>query len=271
MVEFGASDAAMKDEEMAMVSNGVLLLPLTAGSVVLAYHLPDLEGDLKLSRQAYAGIFLGEITKWNDPRIVRTNPGLKLPNLSIATVVRQDGSGTTFAFTKHLDAVNEKWRARFGPTTLVNWPGNAMRAKGNEGVATRIQQSVGSIGYVSLEFARKLGLKLALLENKEGYFVKPTSEAATAALAGVNLPENLRLFIPDPSGAESYPIVTYSWVLLYKTYSDPQKAKALQDLFRWCLLEGQKDSSSLGYVPLPSNVTQKALKVLDTIGHKDKP
>jgi phosphate transport system substrate-binding protein len=113
-------------------------------------------------------------------------------------------------------------------------------------------------------------LKLALLENKEGYFVKPTSEAATAALAGVNLPENLRLFIPDPSGAESYPIVTYSWVLLYKTYPDLQKAKALQDLFRWCLLEGQTEAAGLGYVPLPPNVTGKALRVLDAIGLEGK-
>jgi len=131
-VDFGASDSAMSDAEIARADQGALMVPLTAGCVVLAYNLPELPGDLKLSRKAYTGIFLGEIKQWNDPLIAQSNPGVKLPNRTIATVVRQDGSGTTFAFTKNLDAVSEKWRSQFGPATLVNWPGNAMRAKGNE-------------------------------------------------------------------------------------------------------------------------------------------
>jgi phosphate transport system substrate-binding protein len=145
-VDFGASDAAMKDEEIAQVPNVVLMLPATAGSIVLAYNLPDVKGDLKLSRRAYAGIFLGEIKDWNDPLIVETDPNTKLPKLTIAVVVRQDSSGTTYAFTKHLDAINEKWRGQHGPATLVNWPGLVMQARGNEGVAGRIQHSIGSIG-----------------------------------------------------------------------------------------------------------------------------
>jgi phosphate transport system substrate-binding protein len=265
LVDFGASDAAMKDEDMAQVPKGVVLLPVTAGIVVLAYNLPDIEEDLKLSREAYAGIFLGEITKWNDPLIARSNPGVKLPKISIATVVRQDSSGTTYAFTKHLDAISKKWQSHQGPSTLVNWPGNAMRAKGNEGVAGRIQQSIGSIGYVSYEFAHKLGLKLAVLENREGKFVRPTGESSTTALSAVEMPENLRLFIPDPPGRDSYPIVTLSWILLHKSYENPSKARAVHDLFFWCLNDGQEIAPQLGYVRLPPNISGKALQALETL------
>src|SRR5262249_51981753 len=134
-VDFGASDAAMTDQDMARVANGALVVPLTAGSVALAYNVPGVEAELTLSRQAYAGIFLGRIKKWNDPLIARSNPGVKLPNITIATVVRQESSGTTFAFTKHLEAISDDWRAQFHAATLINWPGNAMRAVGNEGVA----------------------------------------------------------------------------------------------------------------------------------------
>lgn len=271
LVDFGASDAAMKDEDIAKVEKGVILVPMTAGSVVLAYNLPEFEGELRLSREAYAGIFLGEITKWNDPRIARSNPGIKLPKTSIVTVVRQDSSGTTYALTKHLDAISEKWRSLHGPATLVNWPGNAMRAKGNEGVAGRIQQSFGSIGYVGYEFAQKLGLKLATLENREGKFVKPTEHGATAALSTAQLPDNLRLFVPDPSGPDSYPIVTLSWVLLYKNYEDSAKATAMKDLFLWCLKEGQGSAPALGFVRLPSDISAKAIANLDRVESVSKP
>ena len=266
LVDFGASDAAMKDEDISQVPGGVVLLPVTAGGVALAYNLPDLTADLRLSRKAYSGIFLGEIRNWNDPAIVVTNPGVKLPRLSIATVVRQDSSGTTYAFTKHLDAISAKWRAQYGPATLVNWPGNAMRAKGNEGVAMLINHSIGSIGYVGYEFAHRLGLKLAVIENKEGKFVKPTVQSCTAALAGAEMPENLRVFVPDPPGKDSYPIVTFSWILLYKNYPNPEKAKSIRDLFKWCLLDGQKYAPQLGYVPLPENITERTLAALNTIG-----
>ena len=199
------------------------------------------------------------------PGIARSNPGVKLPKISIATVVRQDSSGTTYAFTKHLDAISEKWQSHQGPSTLVNWPGSAMRAKGNEGVAGRINQSVGSIGYVSYEFAHKLGLKLAILENREGQFVRPTAESSTEALSVARMPDNLRLFIPDPPGRDSYPIVTLSWILLYKSYEDPLKAKAIHDLFAWCLKEGQDFAPEMGYARLPQNISGKALQALETL------
>ena len=265
LVDFGASDAAMRDEEIAQSPKGVLLLPMTAGAVVLAYNLPDFEGELRLSRKAYAGIFLGEIKNWNDPQIAESNPGRKLPKLTIATVVRQDGSGTTYAFTKHLDAISNRWRSLYGPATLVNWPGNAMRAPGNEGVAARINQSMGSIGYVSYEFARKLKLKIAVIENRSGHYVTLTGQSSEAALASAELPDNLRLFMPDPPGPDAYPIVTFSWILLYPSYDDTKKAKAVRELFRWCLSDGQNYASQRGYVKLPPSITARALTALDSM------
>ena len=265
MVDFGASDAALNNEQIASVSTGVVLLPVAAGGVVLAYNLPDFEGDLRLSRKAYTGIFLGEVRYWNDPLIAQTNPGKKLPKLEIITVVRQDGSGTTFAFTKHLDAISEKWHLRYGPLTRVSWPGTALRAPGNEGVAGRIKESIGSIGYTAYAFAKEGGLKMALLENKEREFVKPTEQSCAAAFASAEIPEDLRLFIPDPAGRDSYPIVTLTWALLYSKYEDSKKAAAVRDLFRWCLLDGQKYSSETGYLELPQNIAARTLTALKTI------
>ena len=264
-VDFGASDAAMTDEQMAQVPAGARLVPMTAGAVALAYNLPSLEGDLRLSRAALAGIFEGEIKIWDDPRIAKTNPGAHLPKLTIVTVVRQESSGTTYAFSKHLDAISESWRAHFGPATVINWPGNAMRAKGNEGVASTIDKAEGSIGYVGYEFANKLGLKTALLENKSGKFIAPSLQSASAALASVQMPGNLRLFVPDPEGEDSYPIVTMSWILLYDNYPDPKKAAMVKDLFAWCLGEGQNEAKNLGYVPLPASVSNKSLASLQQV------
>jgi phosphate transport system substrate-binding protein len=264
-VDFGASDAAMQDSEIAQADNNVLMVPLTAGCVGLAYNLPGLQQPLKLSRRAYAGMFLGEIKKWNDPLIAQTNPGVKLPDLTIVTVVRQDASGTTYAFTRHLDAVSEAWRSKYGPATLVNWPGNAMRASGNEGVAGLIEKSVGSIGYVGYEFARRINLTVAALENKEGKFTLPSGESCSAALASTVLPENLRLFVPDPTGGDSYPIATFSWVLLRKNYASAETAAAIRELFRWCLLEGQKAAPTLNYVALPQSVVEKSLAAVNSI------
>lgn len=267
-VDFGASDAAMTDEQMASVSGGVLLLPMTAGSIAIAYNLPSFTGELRLSRAALAGIFKGDVTSWDDALIKKANSGAKLPKLTIATVVRQDSSGTTFAFTKHLDAISEDWRRQYGAATLISWRGNAIRAKGNEGVAAAIQNAQGSIGYVGFEFARQLGLKMALIENREGKFVGPSSQTASIALARVNLSENLRTFIPDPAGAESYPIVTMTWILVYKNYPDAKKSAALIDLFSWCLSEGQKFAPTIGYASLPANVASKSLATLQSLKAK---
>jgi phosphate transport system substrate-binding protein len=265
-VDFGASDAAMSDAEIAKVERGVRLIPMTAGGVALAYNLPGIGGRLKLSRAAYTGIFLGRIKNWDDPVIRECNPGLQLPKLTIAAVARSDSSGTTFAFTKHLDSVSPEWRQRYGAQTVVDWPGGPMRSKGNEGVATLIRHSVGSIGYVEFGFAQKLGLEAAALENKAGNYIVPSFESAMAAIAAAELPDNLRIFLPDPEGPESYPIVTLSWVLLYRNYADSKKAEVIRELFRWCLHEGQHFSSDLGYIPLPPQIVAKAAAALATIG-----
>jgi phosphate transport system substrate-binding protein len=264
MIDFGASDAAMTDAELAQTNNTTLMVPVTSACVVLAYNLPGFHGDLKLSRQAYAGIFLGDIKIWNDPIIAKANPGVRLPNLTIVTVVRQDASGTTFAFTNNLAAISDRFRSLFGPAILVNWPGNAMRASGNEGVAGLIQKSEGSIGYVGYEAASRLGLDMAALENREGNFVQPSQQSCADGLALASLPDNLRAFVPDPTGADSYPIVTFSWVLLRKG-SNNQVATPLRDLLVWCLQDGQRYASQLGYVPLPQPVVQKALTAVNGI------
>ena len=173
-------------------------------------------------------------------------------------MVRQDSSGTTFAFTKHLDAISEDWRSRFGPSTLVDWPGNAMRAKGNEGVAGLLQHSVGAIGYVGYEFAYKYGLRTARLENRSGQFVKPSEDSLRAALASVEMPANLRAYVPDPPAPDAYPIATFTWILLRRNYADSAKAKSLRAVFSWALGEGQQSASSLGYVPLPAERRPKS-------------
>jgi len=264
-VDFAASDAAMTDADIARVERGVRMVPMTASGVVLAYNIPGLQGGLKLSREAYTGIFLGKIKNWNDPVIRECNPGLELPKMTITSVVRSDGSGTTFAFTKHLDAVSTEWRQMYGAATLVNWPGRAMRAKGNEGVAGLVQQSVGSIGYMGLGFAQRLGLKIAVIENKAGNYIVPSLESALRSMSSAVLPENLRLFMPDPDGPDSYPIVTLTWVLLYDKYDDPKKAEALRDLFNWCLNAGQAYSLELGYLPLPAGIVERDVAALNSV------
>lgn len=267
-VEFAASDAALSDEQMTAVDNGVRLVPATAGMVVLAYNLRNLNGPLKLSREAYADLLVGKITRWNDPRLQVLNPGLPLPNLDVTIVSRQDGSGTTYALTNHLSAISAEWRNR-GPGVgkLVDWPGNAMAVRGNEGVASRIKMSEGAIGYVEYGFAKRLGLPMAWLQNKSGQFVEPNERTGQTALASsaAQMPANLRLFLPDPDGAEAYPIVTFSWLLLYGKYSDHAQSAALKDFVLWGLEEGQGMAQSLGYVPLPHDIVQLSRAAVDSI------
>ena len=267
-VDFGASDTAMKDDEIAKVpaDKGVILLPMTAGSIVIGYNLADVP-ELKLPRDVYSEIFAGKITKWNDPKIAAANPGVKLPDQAITIVHRSDGSGTTAVFTKHLSAISPDWKAAVGDGKTVQWPktGTFIGAKGNEGVTAQVLQTAGSIGYVEYGYAKNNNLKFASLQNKAGTFVVPNDESASAALATVPLPENLRAFIEDPEGAQSYPIVTYTWMLVPKKVADPNKAKAIEAMVEYGLTEGQKVSSELGYVPLPQSVRAKVAAVADGI------
>ncbi|AFM26194.1 phosphate ABC transporter substrate-binding protein PstS [Desulfomonile tiedjei] len=267
-VDFGASDAAMSDEEMTKVNRGVKLIPATAGIIVLAYNLKGLNGILRLPRDVYVGIFAGTIKTWNDPRIQQANPGLSLPAASIILVTRVDSSGTTFAFTNHLSAVSKEWRDRGpGVSKLVNWPPNAMAARGNEGVAGRIKMSDGAIGYVEYGFAQRAGLAFALVENKSGKFVEPLPSNGQAALmnSAEHMPANLRMFLPDPTGENSYPIVTYTWLMLYETYSDGAKGGLVKNFVHWALDEGQHYSEALGFCSLPTRIVGLATKAVDEV------
>jgi len=263
-VDFGASDAAMTDEEIGKVDRGVQLIPMTAGSIVLTYNLPDLTAPLRLSRQAYSGIFLGKITKWNDPAIAGSNPTAKLPDLPISVVRRADSSGTTFVFTQHLSAISDAWKAGPGTSKQPNWP-VGLGANKNDGVTAQVMQTPGAIGYVEYGYAKGTKLPMATLENKSGMYVEATTASAQAALAGAQLPENLRLFLPDPDGKDAYPIVNYTWLLTYKKYDNEKTAAAVKDVVRYCLNDGQKVSEEMGYVPLPQNVVAANLKALDNI------
>ncbi|MCC3408960.1 MAG: phosphate ABC transporter substrate-binding protein PstS [Microcoleus sp. PH2017_10_PVI_O_A] len=272
-VDFGASDTGMKDDEIAKVpaDKGVILLPMTAGSIVIGYNLPDVP-ELKLPRDVYTEIFQGKITKWNDPKIAAANPGAKLPDQNITVVHRSDGSGTTAVFTKHLSAISPDWKTAVGDGKTVEWPktGTFIGAKGNEGVTAQILQTAGSFGYIEYGYAKNNNVKFASLQNKAGTFVVPTDDSASAALATVPLPEDLRAFIEDPEGAQSYPIVTYTWMLVPKKVADPNKAKTIEAMVEYGLNEGQKVSSELGYVPLPQSVKEKVAAAADGISPEYK-
>ena len=266
-VDFGASDGALTDEQMARVKAGARLVPATAGMVVLAYNLPGVGGDLKLSRDVYTDIFLRRIVKWNDARIRAINPGLALPNRSIAIAARRDGSGTTFALSNHLSTISPEWRQGPGVGYTIDWSGRAMLARGNEGVAGLVKVSEGAIGYVEYGFARRLGLPTARLQNRAGHYVAPSDRTGQAAFASNvgQMPENLRLFLPDPDGEESYPIVSLSWLLLYEQYPDPAKSAALKRFVTWALSLGQSYGTELGYIALPADVASLARAAVERI------
>jgi phosphate transport system substrate-binding protein len=266
-VDFGASDGALTDEQMARVAAGARLVPATAGMVVLAYNVSGLGGDLKLSRDVYADIFLRRIVKWNDPRIQAINPDLRLPNASIVIAARRDSSGTTFALANHLSAISADWRRGPGVGYMVDWSGRAMLARGNEGVAGLVKLSEGAIGYVEYGFAERLRLPMAHLQNKAGRYVAPTARSGQATLASnvKEMPENLRLYVPDPEGQESYPIVSLSWLLLYERYPDQQKSAALKRFVTWGLSLGQSYGAELGYIALPADVVSRSRAALERV------
>ncbi|MEY6431539.1 phosphate ABC transporter substrate-binding protein PstS [Thioalkalicoccus limnaeus] len=274
IVDFAGSDAAMNDEQIGQVKNGVVLLPVTAGEIVLTYNLPGVS-ELRLPREVYPAIFTGEITKWNDPRIAAANPGVDLPDRDITVVVRSDSSGTTYVFTGHLAAIDEAFNSEIGQGTSPQWPQSAkfVKAPKNDGVTATVKQTPGAIGYVEFGFAKLTGAPVALLENRDGEFVAPGPETGSAALAsaefpGGNLPgsevPDLRAWVFDPAGAQAYPIATFTWLLFPET-QDPAKAAVARDLVEYILTEGQKSADELGYVPLPDNVIDKVREVAQLI------
>lgn len=266
-VDFAASDAAMTEAEIAQVDGGVILLPLTAGKIVLAYNLPGAPPELRLSRDVYTKIFRGEITRWDDPAIVACNDAVSLPAVDITVVVRSDSSGTTYVFSRHLSEISPPWKETFGTEKSINWADSNRFVKGpkNDGVTALIKQTPGAIGYVEYGFASQTGQPMATLENRAGNYVKPTLESGQAALAGTALPADLVGWLPDPAAEQAYPIVTYTWLLCYRSYPDPRQAAALKGVIRYCLTRGQAISGDLGYIPLPIEVAESVAAVAETI------
>lgn len=266
-VDFGASDAPMKDEEIATAEakSGakVLHIPMVMGAVVAAYNLEGVK-ELKLDSDTLAAIFLGTITKWNDPKIAALNSGTTLPDSAIRVVHRSDSSGTTNIFTGYLTAVSPEWAAKVGAGKDVKWPGG-IGGQGNNGVAALIQQQKGSLGYVELSFALESNLPMATLKNKAGNFVTPSLESTAAAATGVEIPADLRFALSDSPGAQAYPIVGATWVLAYDTMKDPAKADALKTFLTWALTDGTSVAQELNYAPLGDDLKAKALAKVDLI------
>lgn len=269
-VDFGATDAPMSAEQLedARKKQGteVLHIPTVLGAVVVTYNLPSVGAGLKLTEDAVAGIFLGEITKWNDQRIASANPGKELPDMRIIVAHRSDGSGTTYIFTDYLTKVSQTWAQKTGRGTSVSWP-VGLGGKGNEGVTGLVKQTVGAIGYVELAYAVKNNLPYALIRNKAGNFVEPTFKSVSAAAAGAskNMPEDFRVSITDPEGKDSYPIAGFTWLLIYRKMKDAAKAKALVDFLNWAMDKGQAYAEELYYAPLPKEVLKLCQKKIKTI------
>jgi phosphate transport system substrate-binding protein len=260
-VDFGATDGPMTDEQLQQAAEKqgtpVLHIPTVMGAVVVTYNLAEYSGELRLTSDAVAGIFLGEIQKWNDPKIAELNPGKPLPDKSIIVAHRSDGSGTSYIFTDYLTKVSKTWEQKVGRGTSVNWP-VGLGGKGNEGVAGLVKQSEGSIGYVELAYAVKNNLPYATLKNKSGNYVKANFEAVSAAAAGAlkNMPADLRASITDAGGKDAYPISGFTWLLVYQKMKDKEKAEAMVKFLRWAMSDGESYAKDLYYAPLPKEIVK---------------
>jgi len=257
-VDFGASDSPMSDDELSKAKGGAILhFPTVLGADVITYNLPGVTTALKFTPAAIADIFSGRIKKWNDTRIASLNPGVTLPAQDILVVHRSDGSGTTYIFTDYLSTAVPSWKTSVGKGKEVKWP-VGLGAKGNEGVSGQVKQTPGAIGYVELAYAKQNNLPIAAIRNKSGQFVAASVDAVTAAAAGIAkaLPANTdyRISIVDAPGASSYPISSFTWILVYQHQTDAVKGKKLVDFLNWALTEGEKEASTLDYAPLPAEM-----------------
>ena len=254
-VDFGGSDAPMKDSAIAAIQGNVFHIPTVMGAVVVTYTVAGVEQPLRFTPEVLADIYLGKVTKWSDPGIAGANPGVKLPDADIIVVHRSDGSGTSYIFTDYLSKVSPEWSTKVGKGTSVSWP-VGLGGKGNEGVSATVAQTPGAIGYIELGYVMANKLPVAILRNKAGVFVTPTLAATTAALAGamgmMGPSTDFRVSITDPDGKEAYPICSMTYLLLHKTYTDAAKTQALLKFVWWAETEGQARAVPLGYAPLPT-------------------
>jgi phosphate transport system substrate-binding protein len=263
-VFFGATDGPMTDEQITAAPGPVLHFPTVLGAVVPIYNLHGVSAELKFSGALLADIYLGTITKWNDPAIARLNPGVTLPSTDIAVVHRSDGSGTTYIFVDYLSKVSAGFKARVGVNTSVNWP-VGVGGKGNEGVSGLVSQTPGAIGYVELIYALQNRIPFGPVQNASGAFVKASPESVTQAAAAATIPADFRVSITNPSGSGAYPISSFTWILLYQNPQDKARSKAMVDFMKWALSDGQAFAIDLGYAPLPDNVVKQEMTTLERV------
>jgi phosphate transport system substrate-binding protein len=266
-VDFGASDAPMTEEELARRPD-LLHVPSVLGAVTLAYNLPGFTGQLRLDGDAIAAIYLGQLTRWDDPRLVALNPGVQLPSTAILPVSRSDGSGTTYVFTDYLTTVSPAWSQAVGRGKSVRWPAG-LAAKGNEGVSGQVRQSPGAIGYIELAYTEQANLPTAAVRNASGAFVAPSEDATSAAAADVDaqIAQNpdFRFSIVNAPGATAYPIASFTYLLIPSHIQDCARAGALIDVVRWSLTEGSAAAAALHYAPLPERMREQVLTTLERI------
>jgi phosphate transport system substrate-binding protein len=268
-IDFGASDMPMTDAQLAeaqtKLKTSVLNIPTVLGADVPAYNIPGVTAELKFTPEALTGIFLGTITKWNDKAITSVNPGVKLPDKPIIVVHRSDGSGTTFIWTDYLSKVSSDWKSKVGSGTSVQWP-VGLGGKGNEQVAGTIRQEEGAIGYIELIYAVQNNITFGSVRNADGNFVKASLESVTAAAASVpDLPPDFRVSITNAPGKDSYPISSFTYLLIPKQAKDPAKGKIVVDFLNWMVTDGQKMTNALSYSPLPGNVAQKVKETITQV------
>jgi phosphate transport system substrate-binding protein len=265
-VDFGASDGPMNDQQLAEAKVKVMHVPTVLGSDVPVYNIPGVSKDLNFTGDEIADIYLGKITKWNDPRLVKDNPGVNLPNAAILPVYRSDGSGTTYIFTDYLSKVSPEWQSKVGKGTSVKWPAG-VGAKGNEGVAGMVRQAPNSFGYVELIYALQNKMAYGAVKNAAGKYIKATTDGVTAAASGAakTMPADYRVSITNAPGATSYPISSFTWLLIPLKFADPAKGAAVKDFLTWMLAHGESEASGMGYAPLPAQVQTMVKHTITTI------
>ena len=265
-VDFGATDGPMTDQQLGQAKVKILHFPTVLGAVVPTYNIPGVNQELNFTPEALAGIYLGNITKWNDAAIQGPNPGVKLPDTDIIVVHRSDGSGTTYIFVDFLSKVSDEWKTKVGKATSVNWP-VGLGGKGNEGVAGLVKQQPGAIGYVELIYAIQNNLAYGKVKNASGAFVKAelSSVTAAAAAAAKEIPDDFRVSITNAAGKTAYPIASFTWLLVPSKIDDPAKKKAIVDFLHWMLKDGQDMVESLNYAKLPKAVVTKEIKAISQV------
>jgi len=259
-VDFGASDMPMKDEQLAAAKVKVIHIPTVLGAVVPVFNVPGVS-ELRFSPDVLADIYLAKITMWNDPRIAKDNPGVKLPGDKITVVHRSDGSGTSFIWTDYLSKVSPAWKSGPGSGTSIDWP-TGVGGKGNEGVAAAVRQLSGAIGYVELIYALQNHIDFAAIRNKAGNWVKGSIEGVTAAAATATIPADYRVSITDAPGPNAYPISSFTYLLIPAHPADMSKEKVIKDMLSWIVKSGESEASSLSYAPLPQALADKVLQTV---------